>query len=106
MPRLGRPQGQINDIAHRHRQSWAVGDGAATEFPLPYSVKRIDDLTVTVNGAAMRPADRGGARDYRIRGLHANTPIASGAYPGDSNRVRFTAAPGAGVKICFATAGG
>ena len=106
MPRYGRDQQQVNALAHQHKQDWQLGDGAKTEFFLAHTVLTADNLLVFVSGALKRPADQNNVRDYRIRGVHANTPISSGAYPGDSNAVTFTAAPGNNVSVCFVTMGG
>jgi hypothetical protein len=92
--RSGRTQEQINNLAHRHYVAWATGDGAKTEFFLPKSVERIDDLTVTIGGAVKRPSVAGVVYDYDVRGI---TP----GYAGESNVVRFAAAPAAAVNIGF-----
>lgn len=90
----GKTQEQTNNIVRQPYQGWAVGDGSTTEFALPKTVARIDDLVVAVNGANMRPADKGTAHDYKIRGF---TP----GYVGDKNKVKFTSAPTAGQNIHF-----
>lgn len=95
----GRAPETLNAMAHRHYRQWVTGDGSATEFALDVTVLRLQDLQVFRAGLLLRPSDRGTAYDYQVRGL---TP----GYPGDSNRVRFTAAPGAGVAICFDVVGG
>lgn len=95
----GRSPIELNGMAHRHYQAWAVGDGTTTEFALPVTVLREQDVMVFVGGALMRPASRGTAYDYAVRGLTAG-------YAGDTNRVKFTAAPGNGVAIAFALVGG
>lgn len=89
----------LTAMAHRHYQTPAVGDGATVEFALSHSLLRGDDLNVYVAGLLMHPAVPGAANDYAIRGL---TP----GYVGDSNRVKFTAAPALAAKIMFIVAGG
>ncbi len=95
----GRTPETLNAMAHRHYQAWAVGDGTTTEFPLPVTVLRAQDLMVFVGGALMRPANRGTAYDYAVRGL---TP----GYAGDSNRVKFVVAPVDGIDLTFWLVGG
>lgn len=99
MPKFGRPAEQLLDLAHRHYVQWATGDGAEDEFALEWSVARLGELSVFVNGALMRPDERGTTHDYAVRGL---TP----GYDGDANRVRFTVAPTAGQDIAFMLLGG
>lgn len=104
--RYGRGQDQLNNIAHQHKADWRVAAGGQTEFFLDHTVLASDNLLVFTAGLLRRPADKDGANFYRIRGIHANTPSSSPAYPGDSNAVTFAAAPGAGVLVCFITMGG
>lgn len=92
--RSGRTQEQLNALAHRRYVAWATGDGVKTEFPLPKSVLRLDELLVCVGGALKRPADAGVAHDYAVRGLTAG-------YAGDKNFVKFAAAPAAAADIAF-----
>lgn len=89
----------LNAMAHRHYQQWVTGDGSTTEFALDVTVLRLEDVKVFRAGLLLRPSDRGTAYDYQVRGL---TP----GFAGDSNRVRFTAAPGMGVAVCFDLVGG
>lgn len=99
MPKYGRPADQLLDLAHRHYVQWATGDASETEFALEWSVGRIDEISVFVSGALMRPSDRGTAYDYAVRGITAG-------YDGDANRVRFTVAPGNNENIAFFLVGG
>lgn len=92
--RNGKTTEQALNAIRQPYQAWATGDGAKTEFPLPKNVGRPDDLRVLVGGAGVRPSDRGTAHDYAIRG---HTP----GYAGDTNTVKFTTPPGAGVAISF-----
>ena len=92
-----RPRNVLDAMAHRHYAVWLTGT-AATEYDLGKTVLRLDDVIVFVSGALKRPADRGTANDYAIRGI---TP----GYPGDSNRVKFVAAPN-GLAVCFYVAAG
>lgn len=92
--RSGRTQEQLNTLAHRQYQAWALGDGAKTEFSLPKNVLRLDDLIVHVSGAIQQPASNGTAHAYAVRGL---TP----GYAGDANYVKFTAAPPLNAVIGF-----
>jgi hypothetical protein len=94
MPKSGRTQDQLNDLIHRQFTIWAAGDGATTEFPIGKNVTRLDDLIVKVAGLTLRPADKGTAFDYAVRGV---TP----GYLGDNNTVKFTAAPVNLANICF-----
>lgn len=89
----------LDGMTHRHYAAWADGDGATTEFPLPITVLRAEDVAVYVGGNLMRPSERGTAHDYAVRGL-------TSGYDGDSNRVRFTAAPANGADIAFHLVGG
>lgn len=104
--RSGKTQEALNTLIRRTYQSVAVGDGVADEFPLPITVLRADDLRVYLAGALKRPADSGGAWDYRIRGLHEHTPASSTAYPGDSNTIKFTVIPVPNAQIGLVAAGG
>lgn len=92
--RSGRTQEAINNLAHRHYVTWAVGDGATTEFKLGKSVRRLEDLQVTKAGAVQRPSAGGTPFDYAVRGV---TP----GYAGDANFVRFTVAPVVGADLGF-----
>lgn len=94
-----RSRSTLDGMAHRHYQDWATGDGVAVEFPLTHTVLRGDDVQVYLNGAIKRPAAGGVAHDYAIRGITAG-------YPGDSNRIKFAAAPGGGATILFVVAAG
>jgi hypothetical protein len=69
-------------MAHKQYQSPATGDGSTTEFALPVTVLRPDDVTVYVNGVFQHPLI-----DYNVRGFNP------AAYPGDTNRIKFTSAP-------------
>ncbi len=96
----GRSTEDIIGMAHRHHQSWnSTGDGETTEFALPVTVLRLDDLMVYLGDVLMRPSTRGTAYDYAVRGLTAG-------WAGDTNRVRFTLAPPPGTRITFAAVGG
>lgn len=95
----GRSPQQLLGMAHKHYLQWATGDGAEDEFALEVTVLRLENVRVYVSGVLMRPDDRGTAYDYAVRGL---TP----GYEGDSNRVRFTAAPANGADIAFELVGG
>lgn len=92
--RSGRPQDELNNMAHRRYVAWATGDAVKTEFPLPKVVARLDDLVVTVAGLVKRPDLNGAVFDYKVRGL---TP----GYAGDRNFVKFAAAPAAAAAIGF-----
>lgn len=92
-----RPRSVLDAMAHRHYQQWETGT-AATEYALGVTVLRLEDVWVFVDGALMRPSDRGTAHDYAVRGL---TP----GYEGDSNRVKFSVAPN-GLDVCFLVVGG
>lgn len=94
-----RPRGQLDGMIHKHYQAWTTGNGVLTEYPLAKTVLRGDDLLVFVGGILKRPSESGVAFDYAIRGITAG-------YAGDSNRVKFTVAPGVGVTIAFYTAAG
>lgn len=94
MPKSGRTQEQLNNIVHRQYTIWATGDGAKVEFPIDKNVTRLDDLIVKVAGLTLRPADKGTAFDYAVRGV---TP----GYAGDNNTVKFAAAPALNANICF-----
>lgn len=94
-----RTTSQLQNLAHKHTTTWYTGDGAKTEFALPTQVLRADDVVVYVNGVIMRPRDRATANDYAVRGFFPSF------YPGDKNRVKFTAAPAA-VNIALIVAGG
>lgn len=96
MPKSGRTQEQLNNLAHRQYTIWATGDGATTDFAIGKRVARLDDLVVKVAGLLLRPYDKGTAYDYKVRGL--SDPI---GYPGDQNTVRITVAPALNVNICF-----
>lgn len=95
----GRPMETLAGMAHRHYQAWAVGDGTTTEFALPVTLQREQDLMVFVGGVLLRPASRGTGFDYRVRGLTAG-------YAGDANRVRFVSAPALNADITFWLVGG
>lgn len=97
--RRARARDSMDGMSHRHYRPFATGDGATVEFPLPVSIKRLDDLVVHVAGVIKRPADKATAHDYKVRGL-------SLGYAGDSNMVKFAAAPGAGANVGFDIAGG
>jgi hypothetical protein len=90
----GRTQEQLNKVIRQQYQGWATGDGVTTEFPLPKKVGRLDDLCVIVAGLDKRPSDKGTAYDFKVRGITAG-------YDGDTNMVKFTAAPAAGADIKF-----
>lgn len=94
MSRQGKTPEQLNGMAHRHYQEWHVGNAVQTEFFLQHTVLRHDDIAVTINGVRQRPSDKGTANDYSIRGV---TP----GYNGDSNAVRFAAAPTLNADIVF-----
>ncbi len=95
----GRSWESLLGIAHRHRTQWATGDGVTTEYALETTILRLENLSVFVGGMLLRPSDRGTAHDYAVRGLTAG-------YEGDTNRVRFSVAPGVGVDIALCTVGG
>lgn len=95
----GRSPEQLNGMAHKHYQAWSVGDGSTTEFPLPVTIGREQDVMVFVGGALMRPASRGTGYDYEVRGL-------TGGWAGDTNRVRFVNAPALNADITFWLVGG
>ena len=86
-------QDRINNRTHQHYQLWFTGDGAKTEFFLTKNIGRPEDVAVYVDGARMRPKDKGTAYDFQIRG---HTP----GYSGDKNAIKFTAAPANGVNVC------
>jgi hypothetical protein len=92
--RSARSQEQTNARVARQYTSWATGDGVKTEFALPKTLVRPDDLAITVAGLIQRPSDASGAYDYDVRGFRP-------AYAGDKNMVKFTVAPAAGVHIGF-----
>lgn len=92
--RIGRPQEQVNALAHRQYVTWHTGDGATTEFALGKDCQAIEDLLVFVARLLQRPSDRGTAHDYQVRGL---TP----GYAGDPTMVQFTVAPANGAAIAF-----
>lgn len=89
----------LSAMAHRHFMDRATGDGVQTEFPLSHALERLDDLLVFVGGAAQLSDLNGTVNQYAVRGI---TP----GYPGDSNFVKFHAAPGAGVAVLFYSLGG
>lgn len=95
----GRSLSQLFGMAHKHHTDTIEGDGVKQEFPLPVTVRRLDDLVVSIGGVRLRSSDRGIAYDYAVRGLTAG-------YAGDSNRVRFTVVPVPGAVITFAAVGG
>lgn len=94
MPKSGRTQEQLNALAHRRYTIWTAGDGVKTEFAIGKSVTRLDDLVVVVAKQVLRPSDRGTPFDYSLRGV-------TSGYPGDTNTVKFTAAPALGADIGF-----
>lgn len=94
MAKSGRTQEQLNNLAHRQYVAWALGDGVKTEFPLPKRILRLDDLIVSVSGSIQQPATPSVPNAYAVRGLTAG-------YAGDSNFVKFTAAPPVGAAIGF-----
>lgn len=106
MSRYGRSQEQVNAIAHQHKPDWQTATAGQTEFFLKRTVLNSDNLLVYVEGLLKRPADSSSARDYRIRGIHKDTPASATAYPGDSNAVLFTSGLSNGDAVCFLTAGG
>jgi hypothetical protein len=95
-----RPRNVLDAMAHFHHAAPVVaGDGATTEFALPVTVLRGGDLMVFINGVLQHEAEPGSSYDYALRGITAG-------YAGDSNRVKFTAAPALGAKIKLIAAGG
>lgn len=94
MSRSVRPQSETNNRVSRQFSSWATGDGVLLEFALPKNVRRLEDLIVTVQGLVQRPADNTSTHDYEVRGVRPS-------YPGDTNVVRFTTAPGVGFNVGF-----
>ena len=99
MSAMGRPQSTLNGMAHRHYQAAFVADGTSTEYALPPSILRGDDLIVFSGGLHKVVSASGIANDYAIRGITAG-------YLGDKNRVKFTVPPVKGTHILFLTAGG
>lgn len=95
-----RPESVRSAMAHRHYASpLQLGDGVTTEFALPITVLRSGDLQVYVNGLLQHEAEPGAANEYALRGITAG-------YAGDSNRIKFTAAPAGGAKVKLIAAGG
>lgn len=95
-----RPRNVLDSMAHFHHAAPVVtGDGATVEFALPVTVLRGSDVMVFKNGVLMHEAEPGIANDYAVRGITAG-------YRGDTNRIKFTAAPGVGAKIKLIAAGG
>lgn len=95
----GKTAEQINGMVHKHYRSMLAGDAATTEFDIGGTVGRVDDILVFVAGLLQRPKDGATANDYSVRGLSAG-------YDGDSNRIKFAAAPGAGARIDILRIGG
>lgn len=86
--------GPAGNRLHTHYSLWFVGDGATTEFRLEKTVGRVDDVAVYVDGVRQRPAEKGTAYDYSIRGL-------TSGYDGERNAVRLVVAPLATVDVCI-----
>lgn len=95
-----RPRNVLDAMAHRHyAPAWVVAIAAQTEFALPITVLRIEDVQVFVDGVLKQVATSAAANDYAVRGLTAG-------YVGDSNFIKFAAAPGVGAKVAFHVVGG
>lgn len=89
------PSSQLANAAHRHYQAWATGDGAKTEFALPKTVQRVEQLMVTSEGKVLRPDQDGTTTfDYAVRGI---TP----GYAGDATMVKFHVAPPVNANVGF-----
>ncbi len=91
--------GQLNGMAHKHYRQYHTGDGATTEFDIGGTVGRVEDLMVFVAGLLQRGNDGATAYDFSVRGLSAG-------YDGDSNRIRFAAAPAGAARIDILRIGG
>lgn len=76
----------------RPYQRWYTADGLTTEWALPKDATRVDDVHVTVQGAAQRPADSTSGNDFEVRGFRP-------AYAGEKNMLKFTVAPPSGANI-------
>lgn len=95
----GRSWEQLLGMGHKHHADTTTADGVKQEFPLPVTVRRLEDLVVTIGGLRLVASERGTPNDYAVRGLTAG-------YVGDQNRVRFTVVPVPGAVITFAAVGG
>lgn len=97
--RQGKTAEQLNGMAHKHYRQLHSGDGATTEFDIGGTVGRVEDIMVFVAGALQRAKDGATAYDYSVRGLSAG-------YDGDTNRIKFAAAPGVGARVDILRVGG
>ncbi len=95
----GRSVPSLLGLAHKHYTVAFTSNGVLTEYALPVTVLRLENVAVYVNGARKRVSERGTAYDYQVRGLTAG-------YDGDSNRIRLSAAPANGQYIIIDLVGG
>lgn len=95
----GRSPESLLGLAHRHYSVAFTGTGTTTEYALPVTVLRLENVAVYVAGLRLRVSERGTAYDYQVRGLTAG-------YEGDSNRVRLTAAPALNAAVIIDLVGG
>lgn len=95
----GRSQESLLGLAHRHYSVEFTGDGGTTEYALPVTVLRLENVAVYVAGLRQRVSRRGTAYDYQVRGLTAG-------YDGDSNRIRLTVVPPINSAIIIDMVGG
>lgn len=71
---------------HSHYTYWFTGTGAKTEFAIPKTFSKADDVLVFVDGAVQRPDVPGTAYNYALRGV-------TSGYIGDKNTIKFAVAP-------------
>lgn len=99
MSAQGKTPEQLNGMIHKHYRQLLTGDGATVEFDIGGTVRRVEDLMVFVAGLLQRAQDGATAYDYAVRGLSAG-------YNGDSNRIKFAAAPAGAARIDILRIGG